>query len=79
VPGPVLSYASPLTSLGATMAQGDSVESSRVSVGENHMGRYLMSGLLLLALSALNAVAAENRRPKPTPGTHQNRNSLSSW
>jgi hypothetical protein len=29
-------------------------------LGENRMGRYLLSGLLLLAFSALNAFAAEN-------------------
>jgi hypothetical protein len=43
-----------------TMNQPQSLSSRVFHVGENRMGRYLMSGLLLLALSALNAVAAEN-------------------
>src|SRR4029077_16601313 len=43
-----------------TMNQPQSFSPRVFHVGENRMGRYLMSGLLLLALSGVNSLATEN-------------------
>ena len=43
-----------------TINQPQSLSARSFDLGENRMGRYLLSGLLLLAFGAWNALAAEN-------------------